>query len=76
MLVLDNGEYEDGVAENSDGEEGDWNGDKDFTSSDLVYALDDGGYENGPRAATAAVPEPSSFVLLLMGALALVRRRR
>ena len=76
VFVLEAGEYEDATDGNSTWVEGDWTGDGDFNSSDLVYALGDGGYEAGPRAATAAVPEPSSIVLLLVGALALVRRRR
>ena len=55
--------------------EGDWNGDGLFNSSDFVAAFSDGGYELGPRQ-PAAVPEPSSVVLLLMGLAALARRRR
>ena len=46
--------------------EGDWNGDMQFTSSDFVSAFADGGYEQGPRPAVAAVPEPSSLVLMLV----------
>ena len=45
-----------------------------FDSSDLVVAFADGGYEQGPSV--NAVPEPSSAVLLLVGLLALVRRRK
>jgi hypothetical protein len=55
---------------------GDFNGDGLFTSSDLVTALSDGGYEAGPRAAVSAVPEPSSVVLLALGSLLVIRRRR
>jgi hypothetical protein len=36
-------------------------------STDLITALADGGYEHGPRAAMRAVPEPASFVMLLVG---------
>jgi hypothetical protein len=55
---------------------GDFNGDGLFTSSDLVTALSDGGYEAGPRAAVSAVPEPSSLVLLALGSLLVIRRRK
>ena len=67
------GEYEDGIAENSYWTEGDWNSDGDFDSSDLVVTFRGGHYEQGP--AINAVPEPSTAVLLLIGVLALVRRR-
>ena len=52
---------------------GDWNGDGDFTSDDIVTALADGGYEQGPRAAVAAVPEPNSLVPLMLGLMQLTR---
>ena len=73
VVVFGAGEYEDELAVNSTWATGDWNGDGEFNSSDFVAAFVDGGYEKGPRP--AAVPEPSSVVLLLMGALACVRRR-
>jgi len=44
--------------------EGDWDGNQRFDSGDFVAAFVDGGYELGPKAAMA-VPEPSSFWLLL-----------
>ena len=44
--------------------EGDWNGDGRFDSGDFVVAFTDGGYELGP-AAVAAVPEPSTSILLM-----------
>ncbi len=57
--------------------EGDWSGDMVFDSGDLVAAFSDGGFELGPRPpAVAAVPEPTSCVLLLLGCLALVRGRK
>ena len=60
--------------------EGDFDGNKLFDTSDFVAAFQDGGYENGPRAATlAAVPEPASLTMFLLSALGLAgfaRRRR
>ncbi len=56
--------------------EGDWTGDMVFDSGDLVAAFSDGGFELGPRPAVSAVPEPSSVVLLLLGCLAMIRRRK
>ena len=55
---------------------GDFNGDGRANSSDLVAALSDGGYELGPRASVAAVPEPSTITLLTLGCLFGQRRRR
>jgi hypothetical protein len=55
---------------------GDFTGDGRTTSSDLVAALADGGYEMGPRAAVAAVPEPSAFGLLLASGLLIAARAR
>ena len=74
VMVFTAGKYENGQAAGY--AEGDWNGDMQFSSSDFVAAFVAGGYENGPRAATSAVPEPGSAGLLLMGALALAKRRR
>ena len=56
--------------------DGDWNADLEFDSADLVQALSDGGYEAGPKAAVAAVPEPATVVLLLIGFLGLMARKR
>ena len=82
-LVFMTGEYEDGIELNSTWATGDWSGNGEFDSADLVFAFQDGGYEQGPRrpVATAAavntVPEPSLPVLLLAlvgGAMCLRRR--
>ena len=76
VQVFTAGEYEDGVAGNSTWAEGDWNADGEFDSSDFVAAFTAGGYEIGPRV-PAAVPEPSSALLIAMGLiLPLLSRRR
>ena len=74
VVVFTAGKYEADTA--AGWAEGDWNGDLKFSSSDLVTAFTDGGYEAGPRAAVAAVPEPSSIVLLMIGSLLMLRVRR
>ena len=56
--------------------EGDWNGDERFDSGDFIAAFQDGGYEMGARAAVAAVPEPSSLLMLMFGMLGIGRIRR
>jgi hypothetical protein len=70
VLVFGAGEYEDDVAGNSSWATGDWNGDGEFTSIDLVTAFQDGGYAAGPRV--AAVPEPSTALLLVLGFVAVL----
>ena len=55
---------------------GDWNGDGEFSTSDLVSAFEDGGYEKGPRVAVNAVPEPASTVLLMGGLIVITFCRR
>ena len=76
VVVFTAGEYEDAVAGNSTWAEGDWNGDTEFDSGDFVAAFSAGGYEIGPRAAVAAVPEPSTILLTLLGSLGLLAARR
>jgi hypothetical protein len=78
VFVFQAGQYEDGAAGNSNWATGDWNGSGDFESGDFVMAFQAGGYEKGPRAAVAAVPEPSSLgtILIAIGALASFRGRR
>ena len=56
--------------------QGDWNSDGRFTSHDLILALADGGYEQGPRDAVSAVPEPSAALLFLASVTLFMRSRR
>lgn len=70
------GQYEDAEDMNSTWATGDWDGNGDFDSADFVTAFSAGGYDQGPRTATAsAVPEPSSLSLILLGLLAVYRRK-
>ena len=54
--------------------EGDLNGDGVFGTGDLVKALEDGGYEMGPRE-LMAVPEPTALPLLALGLSVPIFRR-
>jgi hypothetical protein len=79
VAVFQAGEYEDAVPVNSGWAEGDWNGDGDFTSGDIVEALTWGCFEGAcaaPRAATSvrAVPEPSTLALLLLALITVYAR--
>ena len=47
VLVFQQAEYEDDIAGNSGWEEGDWNGDGDLDSSDLIAAFQHGLFEVG-----------------------------
>ena len=49
---------------NSNWSTGDWDGNGDFNSRDLVLAFQDGGYEAGPRGGNVVVPEPDSRMLV------------
>ena len=61
---------------NSTWETGDFDGDGDFGTSDLVAAFVDGGYEVGRREAINSVPEPASFLSLMIGLTLIAMRRR
>lgn len=57
--------------------EGDSNGDNVFNSSDFVTSFQGQGYELGIRdGGLKVVPEPSGVLLILAGALGVIRRRR
>lgn len=73
--VFKAGQFEDTVVRNSDWATGDWNGDLEFDTSDLVFAFQDGGYENGPRNSVHPVPEPSSSMFLILGLIGCVASR-
>lgn len=49
--------------------EGDFDGDQDFDSDDLIEALAGGGYDMGPREDVNAVPEPTSLTTMATGLL-------
>ncbi len=72
IIVFEAGEYDDGIDQNSTWSTGDWTGDREFDSSDLVAGLTRG-YEWG-RAVN--VPEPSAALLLLPGLIVIRCRRR
>ena len=74
VTLFSAGTYENGQA--AKWTSGDFNGDGLFTTSDLVSALSDGGYERGPRAAVAAVPEPTGVLLFAIGLLGGLAARR
>ena len=87
VTVFQYGQYEDTVAGNSTWVSGDWDGNGDFTSADLVAAFSEG-YDvttaaalnaDSPTATVRAVPEPTGMSAF-WGAVALFswthRRRR
>ena len=65
VTVFAAGKYETGAE--AGWAQGDWNGDGLFDSQDFVTAFQDGGYEQGPRTDVAAVPEPTTILLLMTG---------
>ncbi len=73
VAVFQDGKFD--LDEEATWAQGDWNGDHRFGTGDLVAAFQDGGFEMGPRGAMAAVPEPSTLVLLICGFIVGWRRR-
>lgn len=76
VQVFSEGRYE--TNEAAGYAQGDWDGNLLFDSGDIVAAFSAGGYEQGPRAATAVVPEPAAASLLMLAGMSLLglRRRR
>ena len=74
VVAFTAGKYETGDA--AGWADGDFDGNMLFDSADFVASFIDGGYEAGPVAAVAAVPEPSSVLLILVGLLGVLRIRR
>ena len=69
VKVFQADEYNDGIPNNSTWAEGDWDGDGDFTSKDLLAAFVDGGFDQGRRDSIMkrvepVVPEPSSLAMI------------
>ncbi len=66
VSVFTAGQYEDTVPRNSTWSTGDWSGDLEFTTDDLIVAFQDGGFEKAPPSVpNAAVPEPNPGLILL-----------
>ena len=74
VTVFQSGTYEQDLSANW--ADGDWSGDGRFDSQDFVIAFQDGGYEQGPRPSSVAVPEPSTYIQLLIVSLAAMFNRR
>jgi hypothetical protein len=76
VQVLQSGHFEDSIVGNSTWATGDWNGDGDFTTSDLLEAFQVG-FGVGPQP-SSSVPEPSSLALAAGGIawLSLYRRSK
>ena len=60
-----------GTGELASWEDGDWNASTKFDSNDFVIAFQTGLYEAPPMQTTRAVPEPSTFAMLMLGLLSL-----
>ena len=76
VVVLQAGQYEDTTPLNSTWSTGDWDGDGDFSTADLVFAFGSHGYEQGPRSARSPVPEPVGLGWLAIAALVWRARHR
>ena len=71
LQALQSAEYEDGVPGNSTWEDGDWDGDGEFTSGDLVLAFQTQSMIAPPPPAAIASPSvDAAFASLLSAALA------
>ena len=72
--VFQAGTYETGEA--ASWGQGDWNANGLFDSSDFVIAFQGGGYEMGARTVVAAVPEPSTAILLMLSLVGVAHIRK
>jgi hypothetical protein len=68
VTVFQPRQYEDSFVRNSRWETGDWDGNLEFETGDLVLAFQSGGYDLGPRQAVP-VPEASTGLLFAIGLL-------
>jgi hypothetical protein len=76
VLVFQRGHYEDGKRRNSRWTDGDWNGDQEFNSGDLVELLKSGELTRRTALRAVAVPEPAGVTLGAMAALWLLSQAR
>jgi hypothetical protein len=74
--LFQQGRYEAALAVDSDWSNGDFNGDRKFTSGDLNLAFEAGKYEQTPPRGALGVPEPSGLALLLCGYIVALAYRR
>ncbi len=74
IAVFQAGQYE--GDQDANWTEGDWTGDYRFDTADLVGAFQDGGYGQGPRAEANAVPETTSFAVVMAALVAFATGRR
>ena len=76
ITVFISGTFEDRIPLNSGWVSGDWNGDLEFDTGDLIIAFQGGGYGQGPRSLGIAVPEPStlSWMAVTLCGVLLMRR--
>ena len=74
--VFQAGQYEDFIGKNSTWATGDWDGNYEFETGDIVLAFQDGGFQRGSRATRYTVPEPSSLFLVLLSLIVRYASRR
>jgi hypothetical protein len=74
VLVFQRGHYEDRRRANSRWTDGDWNGDREFDSSDLVELLRSGEWTRSRTMRAEGVPEPSGQLLTVLAVLGLAPR--
>lgn len=80
-MVFQAGQYEDSILRNSTWSTGDWTGDGEFDSADLIAAFELGLFESGGEVSTVPVPEPTLelvwiYVVLIWTPFRMTLRRR